>query len=492
MKIKVTALKLFRLIKSLKKEEKRYFKMQISEKRDVQYLSLFDYLDKIDDLNKKHYKQTFSTVKRLSAMQTYLYSQIIDSIEQQHRNSTILLQIQHGIIQIELLYQHELLEEAQELIDNLLELAIESEFFAEAQRLFIWWYHIQNKHFRYAGVSKEKIQTYKDSGQSNTAKLIEHHELLKELSEIFYQASYSLPRSHQKEWQAILQKNKQRERETFLSYQSTVLFLQSSALISGIYLDNDTTRINFLQIIKLLDQAPRPIFERYKRNYIAATLSILINLPGTESMLFHELHTQLQAVDKKKLTTQEKIFWDMAWHQFLVKEHKLEEAIAFTKTMDVQQPLFANYYKNHFHLNTAIAYFGLHRYDPATKLLDSIINNKANHITANLSTAYLLKAIIFYEEKAYNLLPHLVRNMQLVMKKTGVLFKFESLVLNFLKRISKLPNTAHRAAFIKFKVRYQEHFEQLAEEEKEFLKLFNYEGWLNYHIDGTAFQRLIL
>lgn len=491
MKIKTTAFKLFRLIKSLKKEEKRYFKMRIDGQR-AKYLTLFNYLDKVEKLDKKNYKQTFAGIKQLSAMQTYLYQQILTSLQQQHMNSSVRLQLQHSIIQVDILYQRDLTEEAKELVNNSLEVAIEKEFFAEADQLFAWWYLIENRHSQYLGISTEDMEITNNVYKKNAAQLMEYSHTLVQFSDMVFQIKDSSHRSHEELWKITWEKALAVSCENFLSYKTKLTFLQWKSSISGMCRDITTAKTGFLKIIQLLEQAPPPLFEIYKGIYIAAILSTIAYLLPSEEKLFCSLNEKIKAIPIGELSTREKTMWRILWHQYLVKNNQLEEAIALAATINIQHFFISEQHKQHFYLDWAIAYFGLKKYDQALALLDAIIEKQSNHLATLLGAACLLKAIIFYEKEAYRFLPYLLKSIQHTMKKTGVLFEFEYLFINFLKKISHLPKLDHKKAFLAFEIIYQNYIKQVDEEGKEFLKLFNYQGWLTYHIDGSPFTQLIL
>jgi len=126
MSSRVTISNLFELIKSLKKEEKRYFKLFIKryeQKGDSNYLILFQYIDKAKIYNKQTYKKHFKAISNLSALQSYLYQLIIRSLKDQHLKTSIDSQLLEGLIEIELLYKRDLISAAKAKLKEIKDLA---------------------------------------------------------------------------------------------------------------------------------------------------------------------------------------------------------------------------------------------------------------------------------------------------------------------------------------------------------------------------------
>jgi hypothetical protein len=99
---------LARLIQSLSKSEKRYFKLftglQTGEKG---YLRLFDAIDKLGDYDEKKIRKIFEGedfLKRLPAVKNYLYGQILKSLRVINSGNTVDSQLREMMEDAAILY----------------------------------------------------------------------------------------------------------------------------------------------------------------------------------------------------------------------------------------------------------------------------------------------------------------------------------------------------------------------------------------------------
>lgn len=103
---------LFKLIKSLNKNEKRYFKLSASfQKGEKNYLKLFDAIDKQNTYDEKLIKEKLKGevfIKQLTVTKTHLYRLVMDSLRKFHSNISIESQL------------HDMLKDAEILFDKLL------------------------------------------------------------------------------------------------------------------------------------------------------------------------------------------------------------------------------------------------------------------------------------------------------------------------------------------------------------------------------------
>lgn len=491
MKLKVTVDKLHRLIKTLKKAEKRYFKMNVNHQKGGKYLELFDYLDKVSSIKKNEYKEAFSHVKQLSSLQTYLYQQLLSSLQQQYNDSSIALQLQQGIMQIEILYQRELVYEAQELTTNLLQTALEKECFLEAELLFSWWFKCENLHFRYLTKSTEEIEKIEELRLGNLNKIQEYSYLTIDVSNTVFKIKDSSARKHKDLLNQIMTQIAIREKATFFSFKSKLLFLQWKALIFGFYRNNTEAKKNWLEIVSLLQNSSTSVLIEYKRAYITALISTICNLLTSEKELFEKINEELKQIPIQDFTIREKSIWKIVQHQRLIKNYELEAALALANEIEVEDIQISNHHKHQFYLDCAINHLALQQYDNTLDCVDKIIDAKIASSITLLGTAYLLKAIAFYEKRSYQFLPYLLQSIRKKMKSTGILFEFECSFIAFLKKVSSINETAKRTAFQKFLFKYQQHIKAMSKQDKEFAIFFNYEGWLISHANNTAFTKLM-
>jgi len=153
---------LHRLIKSLTKAEKRYFKIYssrhvIGEKNN--YQSLFDAIDKQDEYNeekifKKFKNQAF--IKRFSIAKNRLYHSILKSLDSYYANSSIDAQLKRQIHCAEILFNKSLYGQSLKILRSAKKVALKHEKATSLLEISHWEKRLLEKD-NYEGISNEKL-----------------------------------------------------------------------------------------------------------------------------------------------------------------------------------------------------------------------------------------------------------------------------------------------------------------------------------------------
>src|SRR5690606_11931358 len=111
---------LFRLIKSLTKSEKRFFKISSNlQSGDKNYIKLFDAIDAQEEYNEDALKKQFASetfIKHLPSEKNYLYKLILRSLRQYYSENTVGAQLADFIQSIEILYLKALYPECSKMV----------------------------------------------------------------------------------------------------------------------------------------------------------------------------------------------------------------------------------------------------------------------------------------------------------------------------------------------------------------------------------------
>ncbi len=122
---------LFKLIKSLNKSEKGYFKKHANfhvRNEQNNYTLIFDAIDKQTEYNEKKLLQKFKKqqfVNQFSVAKNYLYDMVLESLEAYHKNSTT--EIRSLLNRIEILVDKGLHSQAKKLLKKTKEMAVRFE-----------------------------------------------------------------------------------------------------------------------------------------------------------------------------------------------------------------------------------------------------------------------------------------------------------------------------------------------------------------------------
>jgi hypothetical protein len=119
---------LFQLVKSLKKSEKRNFKLYVkrnSSSENLKIIQLFDALDRMEVYDEVHLlkKNKGLSKQQLSNSKAHLYRQILSSLRLIRHENNIVIQLHEQLDHAEILYNQGLYLQSLKLLDRIKEYA---------------------------------------------------------------------------------------------------------------------------------------------------------------------------------------------------------------------------------------------------------------------------------------------------------------------------------------------------------------------------------
>lgn len=133
---------LHRLIKSLSKSEKRFFKLNSSlQSGDKNYLKIFDFIEKqknYDEYELKDYFKDERFIKHLPSEKNHLYRLILKSLRAYYSDQSVSSQLKQEIKNIDILYRKALYKECSKFVKRAKNLAREYEKFYYLFELINW------------------------------------------------------------------------------------------------------------------------------------------------------------------------------------------------------------------------------------------------------------------------------------------------------------------------------------------------------------------
>ncbi|WP_109831496.1 hypothetical protein [Reichenbachiella versicolor] len=120
---------LFTLIKSLKKSEKRYFKIAVQDDGDKKFAKLFDIIDKQSEHNDSEILNKDKTLKanQLSNMKAHLYNKILQNLRDYNSGTLPNIKIRDTIDHAEILFNKSLYSQCGEVIKKAKKMAVKSD-----------------------------------------------------------------------------------------------------------------------------------------------------------------------------------------------------------------------------------------------------------------------------------------------------------------------------------------------------------------------------
>jgi hypothetical protein len=490
---RITTFKLYELIKSLKKEEKRSFKL-LSKKYDSSkdsstYLQVFDYLDKQAPLDRKTFKLKFKTVKGLSGIQTYLYQQILKSLRNQQAYKNIDVELIEGLIDLEVLFRKNLLNTTLERLLELQEIAEKHQRILLLPLIYEWWFKLQNTRLRYDDVDEPTIDAYEEKYSSIFSDAKEYADSRIQLGRIFFSTNQKFSR----QLPALIQEISA-NLATYVPFQkqsvpSEIAAIQLRAYLAAVNRDAVEAARYHQYLYDYTKQLPKVLYDENKRIHYQALAGVIINSKDWDSIIvLLEDFNNIKPEDQKFLSAYSRLCVVSTEIKGYLWKGLFKESKACIEKLgpDLECPnqtilIFLQY-------QFALTYYGNKDYNEAIDLLDEILKSKS----AAKSTSYssLLKIVILYEQEEYIILDSYLNNVRRNLKKKEILFDFDKSFISLMNKLISLPQKEHKKELINFRIKLHRFIKSKSSIQREFLLYFNYLGWLDYQIEGKAFEKL--
>jgi len=316
---------LFQLIKSLSKSEKRFFKIYSGRHvigQQNNYVELFDLISKQSEYNEESILKKFrgkKLVNRFSVAKAYLYDLILKSMNTYHAQNTVDAQILNLIRNISFLYEKNLYDQADKLIQKAKKLALEFEKISILPEIMIWEKKLMEATF-YSNKELEDIfESYKEIKRYlNTAINVNEFWVLD--AQLYYQTNLKgivRNRSDLKKVESVFKSPLLKSQEEDLSYESRTLMYKIHSTYFFILRDLENCYKYASKLVNL--QESRPEMIRYRPMLYVTSLNNLLNITAALNM---------QAETEEKLSTLRNLMED---------EH-------FNQSSHLQLKMFESYY----------------------------------------------------------------------------------------------------------------------------------------------------
>ncbi|HMH34377.1 MAG TPA: hypothetical protein VK543_15170 [Puia sp.] len=497
---------LFQLIKSLKKSEKRNFKLYVkrnSASEDLKITQLFDALDKMDEYDEQQLLKRNKNIKKqqLSNTKALLYKQILSSLRLIKNEINIDIQLHEQLDHARILYNKGLYHQSLRMLERIKENAnsynqvtflLQALFFEQKieglhitrsmqdraeqlaaevntvnQRLLLTgrlsnlslqlysWYirngHARNEHDEKA--IRKFFDEHLPADLSYGTGFYEKLYLYQSFSwYAFIGQDFLLYYRYTQKWVDLFNKEK------FMIGVETAHYIKGMHNLLGAHFD----LLNYSKFIQTLDQ-----FEKFSRS------EAVRNNDNSRIQTFVYLH--ISKINKHFIEGTFTEGLPLVAHI----EEKLQEYVLY---LDRHRVLV-------FYYKFASLYFGSGDYDNTIKYLSKIINWKVDLRTDLQCYSRLLHLIAHYELGNYQLMEYLIKSVYRFMAKMGNLSLVEEEIFNFLRKTFKLSARQLEPEFEKLLARLKT-YEKSRFETRVFAYL-DIISWLESKIRGVPVQDII-
>jgi hypothetical protein len=495
---------LFRLVKSLSKSEKRYFKLSVSKYSSAEesnYIVLFDAIDNQEEYDEDKVKKKFSkgkAAKNFPTEKNHLYRLILKTLRNYSTEQTIENRLKDMLLEAEFLYNKALYDQCGKILMKSKELAIVHDvYFAlleiyelESQLLLISEDHdeldehlskgseISRSMFRKASNSMEyRINHTKAFSLSKKLGDDRRNEtLVEELEKILAQPLY-------------------KDEANALSFEAKHYFYFMHGVYYRVKRNYPLNYEYSKKDLELYEQNPEIAKEKIHQ-YVSAIGNF--SLAQLEKNEFNECLETLQKLKTVGVTSPSiRVKSDSIYYPRMIavllysgQFEKIVDHIEETKKfLDEYKGKFAKSKEMSFYWNIAYCYFGIENYKEAINWLNRLLNDTALESVRPDMNCYsrIFNMIIHYELGNFDLVEHLIRSTGRYLNKKNLLFALEEKFISFMNKIISVNSEKEK------KEKFAEFGKELKRimspgENKGYADYFDFFTWIESHVQGISFK----
>ena len=498
---------LHELIRSLTPSEKRYFKLQSSlQTGDKAYINLFDTIcsqEKFDDDELKKLLRKDAVLNYLPKAKHKLYELVLKTLRNFHTDASVSVEIKNSLLDLELLNKKGLFKQCKKLIRNIKKVIYEYEKYELLPYVLIWERYVLNENSEFE--EQEEIIKEAESNLLVLENINEYTWLNAQMGLLGKKVGALRTKNDFREIEIFIKNPVMASEKMARSYRAKQFYYSIYCMYYFFKRDMANALIYAEKRIHLFETNPDEL-NHTKSQYIRAMFNRSV-------IQYHLLNTNYtDKLNRDFISSLKKL-------KTIQTESKLDEVFIFRMT-GVVELAFRNHrgdfetgmltvkkviegidrFKNElseYHLmilyrDIANIYFGLKKYKEAMKYLYMLLNQEQKSFGQDVYCfAKLLNLIIHFEmgNEAF-LIKNIQSTYQFLLKKKR-LYKFESAVLGFLKKIATgfIEKTELIAAFRELRTKLvkleKDPFEKNAMEHLDMI------SWLTSKIENRSFAEVV-
>ena len=500
---------LFRLIKSLSKNEKVYIKRNASfhmlKGQKNNYIRLFDALDRMKEYDESQLMKKFSGeqfVRTLPAARNYLFHVILRNLESY--NSSVRSEIRGCLNQVEILFEKGLTDPCLKIIARAETLALKYELTEEYYSIWAWKMNLNGRESNagkqllesgkmYAFVKDNLTELNQAALDEYEMKLITHR--CAQLGLARNEADILDLENMRADIEGQWKKGEHSFSSTFMHYHKLTTLYQA--------LNKPMKELLFrrkkLELMSLnMHMIDIPPFLYLFPSEMEKTFQLELTLGYYDQLLenFDRLYKQCQKSRSHRKLLQVYLYrlrfsaclqtglFDAAW------EHS-KKALNTLAALDLTQALEAR--RTRLQLDCAIIHLFQQNHKAALRTLDDLMSSDSIQAQTDIYYfAQILQLLVFFEKGDVELLLYKTRSAYRTLYRNKKLYKAEKLLLDFLRKENEAgwDKKTEPQLFGQLKEKLLELFRNHPEE-KKFLNYFDLLSWVDSKIEKRPVSEII-
>lgn len=504
--MKTASLELFKLIKSLNKQEKRYFKLFASRHvigEENRYVILFDAIDRQAEYDEAKIKKKFKGqkfIKQLHVTKNYLYKLILNSLRQYHESKSedpfpVLMR------NAQILFKKGLIQQSEKILDKAMKTATQNERFLQVLEVYRWKHHIIHNRNDVKGLEHYvDVDFQKEINILDIYKNYLEFQLLHDNIFIPYWKRGGIRKAEEKEAYSKLFEDELYQDVNNAKSFNARMFYHTARFLYHFQIAEWERCLEHMQKQVLMFEGLEP--EQRKGEKEANYISSLINLYIIQKQLHYYNEGLLNLRKLRTISTSSSTLKS----RLIARSYNLEidlyittgqfrKGLAnlrpFVKDLVNHEKQIQSQHRIGLYYNLAYLNFGARKYNQALDWINRLLDEPDLKAREDLySFGRMLNLFIHYELGNDQLLEYIVKSTYRFLLKRKRLYKAESIVLKFLK---KYPNFTDRQIMKGFSEMYDELY-SLSEDEFEAraFEYFDFLSWLKSKLEHRDFEEIMI
>lgn len=488
---------LFKLIKSLNKNEKGYVKKFSFGRQESSshFIKLFDAIDRQNEYNEKELLKKEKYIRQLPRLKIYLYEHILSALDSYYSKKNIDLYLRKILSRVYLLFEKGLYDQCIKQLYKAKELAEHYEKFSQLLEIYEWE--------RTLMIEKQLVSDFAmvAAQEEKTLKQIEnlsgYKKAYEQISKLYAEIIYIRTQGENRLFTKIISTPAFKNISSATSLQSKILFLKT---LTKYYAALDD-RKKYIQLTQL---AVNKIEEHpdYIDQHIMQYIKLLNNLMATLSehgrfAEYEKYHSVLKKIPSRfpvantqKIKTIISMRITIRNYFHAVNTARLEEAFQWIKEIEkmlvINRELISSTHKIMFMYQVAYSYFINGNFRKALQWVNKILTEGTSPDKLYFHCfARIMGMVVHLELGNFNLLESQLKSNIRFFSKKNKLYTLESVFFQFIKNYLKSSGTEkqNKLLFTAFKNALKKDVSPL---EKKVLEYFDFESWIESKLSGNS------
>ncbi len=498
---------LYKLIKSLTKSEKRFFKLSSAlQSGEKNYLKIFDFIEKQgvykeEDLKEFFQNETF--VKHLPSEKNHLYRLILKSLRVYYSEQSASSILKQELKNVEILYNKALYKECEKFVQRAKGLAVEYEEFYYWYELIAWEKKLLEAAYEDGEFSRnlDDIIVEEEDVIAKLRNLAEYQVIYSKINLIFRSGGFTRNEEERKIVDDIADYHLIKGKNTALSTRASSMCYYIKGLCAATNRNYEDSFQFFNRTKDILDNNPL-IKEDLGQRYIL-TLSHLLRCYIDNKQFKEAANTihEIRSLEGKKGFSSTDLslrIFTISYNGEFALNHATGNFEASAKLADeVRSRLrdlddkVSKEQSILFSYNQAYTYFGIGDYKKALSTLNEVLNDNEQRLRQDIySFARIFNLIIHLELENYDFLEYVIKSTNRYLSKHDRDYEIENVVIKHLRKLAKSMNVTQRNEILsKMKTEVTELMKD--QQERVILDYFHLPAWIDSKLDKIDFSKSI-